>query len=60
MTKPSKRIKKKTIYLEDLRSCERQASAAKASGADVESAAYKKSIEASLAYYGKSKKSPYV
>ena len=59
MTKPSKRIKKKTIYLEDLRSSERTAASATASGTDVEQKACEKAIAASIAYYGKSKKSVY-
>ena len=59
MTKPSKRIKKKTIYLEDLRSSERIAASATASGTDVEQKACEKAIAASIAYYGKSKKSVY-
>lgn len=59
MTKPSKRIKKKTIYLEDLRNSERTAAAATAGGSDIEQKAYEKAIAASLVYYGKSKKSVY-
>ena len=49
MTKPSKRIKKKTIYLEDLRSSERTAASATASGTDVEQKACEKAIAASIA-----------
>ena len=60
MTKPSKRIKKKTIYLEDLRSSERTAASATASGTDVEQKVCDgRRSRASIAYYGKSKKSVY-